>query len=196
MNQVSCCCQRSTTSSTQTRRWHWWSSFHIHVLGKSARRCSCASCAYMTTRWSELTPGLHFTFRHYNHPQQTPQQRLEGYSSSMIRFCFTHNSTVMLFLRTPFESCWWNEKLKLLCFWFFAPWHHMQHSALPSRGHLSESATSPTQNTISIQATPCLSITHTHTHTESDTSFSQITASHPQHLISSIFHSLHASMKK
>lgn len=80
---------------------------------------------------------------------------------------------------------------------FFAPsgttCSIIRNSALPSCGHVSESATSPTLYSISIQSTSHFTHTHTDTHAESDTSLSRITTSHPQHVISSIFHLLCAS---
>ena len=83
MNQAGRRCQRSTASSAPNRRWHWWSSSHSRVLGWALDQAASATHPHSpTARWSELTPSLHFTFRHYNHPQHQPQQSSEWYSYS------------------------------------------------------------------------------------------------------------------
>lgn len=120
--------------------------------------------------------SLHFTFGHYNHPQQQPQQRHEWYYSySCVRFCFFFSHlgfNVVSLLSLLFESCRWREKLKLLFFLVFCPL--APHAALlefcsaflrtsPWISHLPRTI-------LHINTGYFTSPYHTHTHTESDTS--------------------------
>lgn len=174
MNQFSRCCHRSTTSSAQTAADTDGAAFTLVSCGKCSVLLECL------LHWcGDLTPSLHFTLRHYNHPLLQTQQTLDWYSCSTVCFFLSPIWAGFVFLCS--ESCRCKEKLKPLCSGVlpFGNTCSIIRVLLCFPADSSLHHPHPPHNiAISIQAT-LMSLTHTLTHAESNTSLCEITARHP-----------------
>lgn len=121
MNQVSCCCQRSTTSSTQTAADTQGAAFTLKSWRKrSAQLARLLHIHDNTMEWTDTAASISpsdTTTTHSNSRNKdmsgTPPTAVRGFVFSRLccKCCFSALAS--------FESCWW--KLKLLCFLVCCP---------------------------------------------------------------------------